>query len=171
MPTKQHEKHPLLGAHGLCQDDQTLLLHFNQVPFILHGITGNDDHTNNKYKQLQQALNKSGAELKQAKPTEEEKLDRNYFYTVHILQYYALNCATNNFANTKNLPTGIYKTDCQVNTKDNSKFDVVMVNSIFRGESIVYYTFIIPLSTIHHLPSTHVNVFDFTPFSAGGYME
>ena len=115
MPTKQHEKHPLLGAHGLCQDGQTLLLHFNQVPFILHGITGNDDHTNNKYKQLQQALNKSGSALKQAKPTEEEKLDRNCFYTVHILQYYALNCATNNVANTKNMPSGIYKTDCQVN--------------------------------------------------------
>ena len=109
----------------------------DQVPFILHGITGNDDHTNNKYKQLQQALNKSGSALKQAKPTEEEKLDRNCFYTVHILQYYALYCATNTVANTKNMPSGIYKTDCQVNTKDNSKFDVERINAIFSGESIV----------------------------------
>ena len=79
MPMKQYEKHPLLGAHGLCQDGQMLLLHFNPVPFILHGITGNDDHTNNRYKQLQQALNKSGSESKQLKPTEEDKLDRNCF--------------------------------------------------------------------------------------------
>ena len=175
MPTKQHEKHPLLGAHGLCQDGQTLLLHFYQVQFILHGITGNDDHTNNnnKYTQLHQTLNKSGSELKQVKPTEKEKLDRNCFYIVHILQYYVLNCATNNVANTKKMPSGIYKTDCQVNTKDNSKFDVGRINSIFRGESIVYYAlFHYPLFIICH-PLTlillvsphshHVNIWN-TPY-------
>ena len=83
MHTKQHEKHLLLGARGLWQDSQMLLLHFNQLSFLLNGITGNDDHTNNKFKQLQQELNKSGAELEQEKPTEKENFDRNCFYIVH----------------------------------------------------------------------------------------
>ena len=86
MPTKQHEKHPLLGAHVLCQDGQMLLLHFNQLPFILHGITGNDDHTNNKYKKLHQKMNKSGAKLKHAKPIGEIRSCKNIAHSfIHFM--------------------------------------------------------------------------------------
>ena len=79
-------------------------------------------------------MNKSGAKLKHDKSMEKEKIDRNSFYIVHILQYYALNCATDNVTNTKNMPIGVYKTDCQINLKDESKFDVRRIESIFRGE-------------------------------------
>ena len=152
MPTKQHEKHPLLGEHGLCHHGTaTLLLHFNQLPFILHGVTGNDDRTRNKYQKIMQELNRIGAKLKQAKPTDKEKMDRNCFIIVHILQYHALNCATNNVANTKNMPTCYYKTDCQINLKDKSKFDVGRINSIFRGECIKLSM----LDFVYILNSTH----------------
>jgi len=72
-PTKQHEKYPLLGALILFQNGLTLLLHFNQLPFILQGVTGNDEHTSNKYAKSMHKLHHTGAKLKQAKPTVKEK--------------------------------------------------------------------------------------------------
>ena len=63
-------------------------------------------------------------------------MERNCFFFLHVLQYYALNCATNNVVNTKNMSTGCYKIDCQINKKDKSKFDIGRINFVFEGEFI-----------------------------------
>jgi len=163
--SKIHEKHPLLGTHSSCHDGEALLCHLNQISFLLLGVTASDDQTKEKFDNIVCKLDRSGDKLKQDKPTDNAKLQRNCFLILHYLQFFALDSATNNVANTNNMPASHNKLDCQFTKKHKVKFDVERINAIFKGEYPFFHNNRLPMiAFIKIFYTTHHSFFtqDFT---------